>query len=247
MTRKYCKPNWKKVEIGTRDERLIKTVGDEGFVRRDFVIKYIFEGKESYAKIRIRKLKKFGYLKAISIKVGDPESYLLGPEGVGIVRKFYPIGVRGWGCPSVQDSIDLGSYEHSCKVTQARLLLENMKFCRNWESERMLRAGTKGGHKVPDGFFIPNQKGIAVEVELRPKKTSTYEKIFAVYENDPKTHYILYICGSLPLLTRIKRLIKKAYVSKGYCFLLYNDLVRSRENAVVRIQDMEFPLKKLLS
>ncbi len=247
MPKKYRKPNWKKVEIGPRDERLIKTVGDEGFVRRDLVIKYIFEGKESYAKTRIRKLKKFDYLKAISVKVGDPECYLLGPEGVDIVRKFYPIGVRGWGYPSVQSSIDLGSYEHSCKVAEARLLLENMKFCRNWKSERMLRAGTKGGHKVPDGFFIPNQKGISVEVELKLKKASSYERIFEVYQNDPKTYYILYICGNLSLLTRIRRLVKKAYVSKGYCFMLYDDLVRSQENAVVRINDKEFPIKDVLS
>ena len=220
MPRKYRKSNWKKVEIGPRDERLIKTIGDEGFVRRDFVINYIFEGNESYAKIRIRKLKKFGYLKTVSVKVGDPESYLLGPEGVDIVRKFYPIGVRGWGCPSVQDSIDLGSYEHSCKVIQTRLLLEEMKFFRNWKSERMLRAGRKGGHKVPDGFFIPNQKGIAVEVELKRKKPSSYRKIFEVYDKDPKTDYVLYLCGSLPLLTYIRRVTLKAYGSKMYCFML---------------------------
>src|SRR3989338_3412225 len=246
MGKKYRKPNWKKVEIKPRDERLIRTVGDEGFVRRDFVIKYIFEGSEIYAKNRIRKLKRFGYLKAISIKVGDPECYVLGPEGIDLVRKFYPIGIRGWGCPSVLESISLGGYEHSCKVTQARLLLENMKFCKNWKSERMLRAGTKGGHKVPDGFFTPNQKGIAVEVELKGKKTSTYQKIFEVYDNDPKTHYVLYICASLPLLTFIRRLAKKTYVSKGYCFMLYDDLVKSRENAVVRINDKEFPLKEVL-
>ncbi len=247
MTRKYSKPNWKKVEIGLRDERLIKTIGDEGFVRRDFVIKYIFEGKESYAKIRIRKLKKFGYLKTVSVREGDPESYLLGQEGIDVVRGFYPIGLRGWGCPSVLESIDLATYDHSLKVTRVRLIFENLGFCKNWKSERLLRAGTKGGHKVPDGFFIPNEKGIAVEVELTPKKDSTYRKIFEVYDHDSKMDYVLYICGSLSLLTRLRRLIKKMDVSKGYCFMLYDELVRSQENAMVRIQDTEFPLKKLLS
>ena len=246
MKRKYSKPNWQYIEIQERDERLLRTIGDEGFVRRDHVIKYIFDGNESYAKIRIRKLKKFGYLKAVPVKAGDPECYLLGPEGVEVVRHFYPIGIRGWGCPSVQSSIDLGGYEHRCKVTQVRLLFENMKFCRNWQSERRLRAGTKGGHKVPDGFFIPNQKGIAVEVELRPKKASTYQKIFEFYENDPKTGYVFYICGTLPLLTFIRRLVKKAPVSKGYCLMLYDDLVRSRENAVVRTDKGEFPLGRIL-
>ena len=246
MKRKYTKPNWQYIEIQERDERLLRTIGDEGFVRRDHVIKDIFGDNESYAKIRIRKLKKFGYLKAVPVKVGDPECYLLGPEGVEAVRQFYPIGIRGWGCPSVQSSIDLGGYEHRCKVTQVRLLFENMKFCRNWQSERRLRAGTKGGHKVPDGFFIPNQKGIAVEVELRPKKAATYQKIFSFYEKDERVDYVFYVCGTLPLLTFIRRIVKKSPVFKGYCFMLYNDLVQSGENAVVRTDKGEFPLERIL-
>jgi hypothetical protein len=185
------------------------------------------------------------YLKAVSVKAGDPESYLLGPEGVDLVRKFYPIGLRGWGCPSVLESIDFGSYEHSWKVTQARLIFENIGLCTNWKTERMLKAGTKGGHKVPDGFFIRNQKGIAVEVELKCKKASTYQKIFEIYDNDPNTHYVLYICGSLPLLTYIRRLTKKTYVSKTYCLTLYDELVRFREKAMVQINGKEFPLGKV--
>ena len=245
MARKYRKLNWKKVEIGPRDGRLLKTIGDEGFVRRDHVIKYVFEGKESYAKIRIRKLKKFDYLKAVP-KEGAPESYLLGPKGVESVRKIYPIGIRGQGCPSVLESIDPGGYEHSWKVTEVRLIFENLRFCNNWKSERILRAGKKGGHKVPDGFFIPNKKGIAVEVELKPKKASTYRKIFEVYEDDPKMDYIFYICGNLSLLTFIRRLSQKAPISKVYCFMLYDELVKLQEKAMVRINDREFPLKKVL-
>jgi len=247
MPRKYRKPNWTRVEIGPTDERLIKTTGDEGFVRRDHAIKYIFEGKVSYAKIRIRKLKRFGYLKAVSEKKGDPESYLLGPEGVDIVRKFYPIGLRGWGCPSVLESIDPGSYEHSWKVTEIRLLFENMGFAKNWKSGRMLRAGTKGGQKVPDGFFIRNQKGIAIEVELKLKKEATYRKIFEVYERDAKTHYILYLCGSVRVMQKIMKWVKEGITSKKFCFILYDDLLRDGEEAVfVVAQGGWFRLKAIL-
>ena len=246
MEREYKKQNWRYVEIQLRDERLLRVIGDEGFIRRDLVIKYIFDGNESYAKIRIRKLKKFGYLNAVPVKAGDPECYLLGPEGVEVVRQFFPIGLRGWGCPSIQDSIDLGRYEHSCKVTEVRLLFENMQFCKNWKSERRLRAGTKGGHKVPDGFFVPNQKGIAVEVELRPKKVSTYQKIFKFYESDDQVSYVFYVCGTLPLLTFIRRITDKSAIFKKYCFLLYSELVTSRENAVVRTDKGEFPLGRIL-
>jgi hypothetical protein len=246
MQREYKKQNWRYVEIQLRDERLLRVIGDEGFIRRDLVIKYIFDGNESYAKIRIRKLKKFGFLNAVPVKAGDPECYLLGPEGVEVVRRFFPIGLRGWGCPSIQDAIDLGRYEHSCKVTEVRLLFENMQFCKNWKSERRLRAGTKGGHKVPDGFFVPNQKGVAVEVELRPKKASTYQKIFTFYEGDVQVGYVFYVCGTLPLLTFIRGITDKSAIFKKYCFLLYSELVESRENAVVRTDKGEFPLGRIL-
>lgn len=133
-------------------------------------------------------------------------------------------------------------------VTQVRLVFENLGFCKDWKSERLLRAGTKGGHKVPDGFFIPNQKGIAVEVELKkPKKASRYREIFEVYDRDPKIGYIFYICGSLRLLTFIRRLVKKAQVSKLYCFMLYDDLVKSQEKAMVQINGKEFSLKRILN
>ena len=68
MQREYKKQNWRYVDIQLRDERLLRVIGDEGFIRRDLVIKYIFDGNESYAKIRIRKLKKFGYLNAVPVK-----------------------------------------------------------------------------------------------------------------------------------------------------------------------------------
>ena len=232
--------------IQPRDERLLRIVGDEGFIRRDLAIKYVFEGSESYARFRIRRLKKFGYLKAVSVIAGDTESYLLGPEGIDVVRCFFPIGLQGWGCPGILQSIDPGQYAHACKVTEVRLLFENMRFCRKWKSERMLKAGMKGGHKVPDGFFMPNKKGIAVEVELRPKKAATYQKIFEFYERNDRVDYVFYVCGTLSLLTFIRRIVKKSPVFKGYCFLLYDDLVRSRENAVVRTDKGEFPLGRIL-
>lgn len=228
MSKNYCKSNWKRVDIEPRDERLIKTIAEEGFVRRDHAIKYIFEGKESYAKIRIRKLKRFGYLKAVSVKAGDPESYLLGPEGIDLVRGFYPIGLRGWGTPSVLESIDPGSYEHSWKVTEVRLLFENLRFCRDWKSERMLRAGTKGGHKVPDGFFTNNGQGIAMEVELSPKKAETYRTIFRVYDKDPKIHYIFYICDTPDLVWKIMKL-SHGVTLKTYCFTVLSDFLETRE------------------
>ena len=145
------------------------------------------------------------------------------------------------------ESIDPGSYEHSWKVTQVRLIFENLGFCENWKSERMLRAGKKGGNKVPDGFFIPNQKGITVEVELnKPKKASRYREIFEIYERDSKIDYVFYVCGSLPLLTYIRRLTKKVYVSKTYCFMLFDDLVKSQEKAMVQVNGKELPLKRIL-
>ena len=77
-------------------------------------------------------------------------------------------------------------------------------------------------------------------------RMGAYQKIFAFYERDDQVGYVFYVCGSLPLLTFIRRIVKKSPVFKGYCFMLYSDLVRSRENAVVRTDKGEFPLGRIL-
>ena len=62
MVKRYKKPNWQWVQIGERDIRLFKTILEQKSLRRTEVIEHIFDGKSFYAELRLRKLKKFGYL-----------------------------------------------------------------------------------------------------------------------------------------------------------------------------------------
>ena len=59
------KQNWKYLEITGRDIQLMKTIVEQKFLTRTHVIEGVFRDAQSYAKVRIRKLKKFGYLKAV--------------------------------------------------------------------------------------------------------------------------------------------------------------------------------------
>lgn len=59
---------------------------------------------------------------------------------------------------------------------------------------------------MPDGFFTHNGKGIAVEVEISPKKAETYRKIFRVYDKDTKITDIFYSCGDPSIFRKIKDL-----------------------------------------
>ena len=179
--KKYKKQNWKYLDVTERDIRLMKMIVEQKFLTRHHVIENLFDGARSYAKVRIRKLKKFGYLKAVKTLADEPESYLLGKAGIEALREAgCVVGVRGFSAPDAQDSIEIAFYDHDKKVTDVRFLFQKLGMCKDWKSEKVLRAGTKGERKVPDGVFTRNGKGIAIEVELHVKKARTNRKIFEV-------------------------------------------------------------------
>jgi len=231
MTDKKRKTNWQYVRPGDRDIRLFKTILEQKFLRRPEVIEHIFSGKASYADLRLRKLKKFEYVKAVRLWFREPESYLLGEAGVEALQESgISMGNLGFAIeqgktfPSPQMRIEPATYEHDVKVTQVRFLFERLGLCRNWHSEKLLKMGTTGERKVPDGFFTHNSKGIAVEVELSPKKAETYRRIFEIYDYDDRITDILYLCGNPAILRKIRRL-SYAITLKTYWFTLLSDLM----------------------
>ncbi len=252
MVKKYKKLNWQWVQIGERDMRLFKTILEQKSLRRTEVIEQIFDGKDFYAELRLRKLKRFGYLNAVRLWFREPESYLLGEAGVEVLRENgccignlgFPI-VAGRTFPSPQTKIEPAAYEHDIKVTQVRFLFERLRFCQDWHSEKLLRMGTTGERKVPDGFFTNNGKGIAVEVEISPKKAETYRKIFRVYDKDQKITDIFYICGDDAIFQKIKNLSFGATL-KNYWFVLYGNLMRFKAHTILRSHGKNSPLKGLL-
>jgi hypothetical protein len=242
---KYKKPNWKYVEIGGRDRWLFKTIWEQKSLTRDQVMNHVFGDCPSYGEIRIRKLKKFGYLKSIETLAGEPESYLLGLLGVEELRKSFPAGIRGWGCADVQDDIEIAAYKHDKMVTNVRFLFQDLKLCTDWKSEKILKAGVRGERKTPDGFFTRNGKGIAVELERRDKKPATYRKIIEGYENDSKTHYVFYVCERLEDMQLIMKIATKAG-SKKLCFVLYKNLMELRGEVQIWTCKGHFKLKEIL-
>ena len=245
LSSKYKKQNWRYVDIKERDRLLFKTIWEQKFLTRPQALKRAFGDCPSYGLIRIRKLKKFEYLKAVGTLANEPESYLLGPLGVEELRKLVPAGVRGWGCADVQDYIEAAAYRHDKMVTDVRFLFEDLKFCQDWKSEKILKAGVRGERKTPDGFFTRNGKGVAVELERRKKKPSTYREIIEGYEQNQKTHYIFYVCEELWLMQLIMKIATKAG-SRKLCFVLYKNLMELREEAQIWTCKGHFKLKEIL-
>ena len=215
-------------------------------------MEHIFDGKDFYAEIRLRKLKRFGYLNAVRLWFREPESYLLGEAGVEVLRENgscignlgFPI-VAGRTFPSPQTKIEPAAYEHDIKVTQVRFLFERLRFCRDWHSEKLLRMGTAGERKVPDGFFTHNGKGIAVEIELSAKKAETYRKIFRVYDKDQKITDIFYICGDDTIFQKIKTL-SFGTTLKHYWFVTFRNLMESKASTILRSHSRNSPLSDFL-
>jgi len=253
--KKHRKRNWKYLEVSERDIKFFRSIIEQKFLRRPEVIEYIFEGKKDYAETRIQKLKRFGYVKAVRILVNEPESYLLDKAGVEALRREgYAVGLN-WpvisdhNLPSPQKEIELASYHHDVKVTQVRFLFERLGFCQEWRSEKVLKKGRKGERKVPDGFFTRNGKGIAVEVELNGKEVKTYRRIFYAYGQETKIDFVFYVCGDISLMRRIMKLAREAFVQKKYCFILFDDLMHFKQEAIFRTlaENGKFKLKAVLS
>ncbi len=244
--KKYKKQNWKYLDVTERDIRLMKMIVEQKFLTRPHVIENVFDGARSYAKVRIRKLKKFGYLNAVKTLADEPESYLLGKAGIEALREAgCVVGVRGFSAPDAQNSIEIAFYDHDKKVTDVRFLFERLGMCKDWKSEKVLRAGTKGERKVPDGVFTRNGIGIAIEVELHVKKAHTYRKIFEVYERDPKIRYIFYVCGDASIREKVMKEAGERWADR-MCFVLYKELMEFREQAVLRTWRGSFALKEVL-
>jgi hypothetical protein len=219
--------------------RVFRTSVEQRFIRKDHVIKYIFASKKEYAEKRLRKLKHFGYLKAVKVLSGHPECFLLDRKGVRALRAIYPVNLRGQDYPKTQRHIELSNYEHDFKVTEVRLIFENQGLCRDWKSEKWLKCGRKGDRKVPDGLFTRNGIGVAIELELHTKKAKTYHQVFSAYEQNPRIKYIFYVCDNLKRGQHILGLARRfqtreGRASKQYCLVLYQDLVDFREKAWFR-------------
>ncbi len=247
---KKKKQNWKFVQLKKRDIRLFKAIVCQKFMRRDHVIKYIFDGDASYAEIRIRKLKMFKYLRAVK-KEEQPESYLLGSAGVAAINEWYAKGFEGEPMPEPQSFIEAVTYEHDGNVTETRFIFEGLGLCEDWKSEKEMRLGTQGERKVPDGFFTRFGKGIAVEVEWSKKDNRSYRRIFKLYEDDRKIDFVFYLCKNETILSTIIQLSKKAADSgeihrvKFFC-ALFSELVADPRKVVFKSYEGEFKLEDLL-
>ena len=236
--------NWKFVRVEERDIRLFRLILEQKFLTRTQVRKHVFKDK-FYSRLRIWKLKKFDYLKTVLTLAQEPESYLLGQNGVEALRTHgYEIG--NTDLPQPQKSIEIATYEHDRDVTEIRFLLENAGLCKNWHSEKVLRLGMKGERKVPDGYFKTKRTGVAIEFERSDKDASTYKKIFETYDKDPKIGYIFYICGDSGIMELIMRLVKATKPNKRFCFILFEELMKSRENAIFQCLDKNFTIKEIM-
>ncbi len=233
---KSRKQNWQYVDLTDRDILLFRLILEQKFLTKHHVMDHIFKGKTSYAEVRLRKLKKFGYLKPVKRLIHEPECYLLGATGVEAVKEHYAIGTMGFSrkpgmLPFPQKEVEFASYDHDKKVTDIRFLFGELEFARDWQSEKFLKLGFKGERKVPDGCFKHGSLRIAFELELSEKSKRRYEKITSKYNTSDDYDFILYVCGSTALRYKLIKLTQGSH--KTFLFMLYDDLMKNRERAEI--------------
>jgi hypothetical protein len=223
-----------RVVIQNRDIRLFKLVCEQKFLTRPQVIEHVFKNHKSAAKARLQKLVRLGYLKPVRRLVGEPASYLLGEKAKQALKasgyafggsreeeKRYP-----YALPEPQEHIELVTYEHDRKVTEARLVSEKLGLIPNWQSEKCLKMGWKRDLHVPDGYIRFGPIGVALEIELTLKSRKRYHTIFNEHFYTRKTQYALYLCDPkiFQKILRIAREFREQ--DKPLCFADYDQFVK---------------------
>lgn len=235
--KKYYKKKYKRVFLKNRDLNVIEYGLDQKFLTMSQVARVFLGGKFEFEENGIRKkykdpkhrtyqrmriLRKLGYL-----------SILEGSEAILVPSRQGMEALNLHGRSTFNDfkTPDFKTFEHDRRVTDVRLVLEDMGVLGRWVSERWLRMDV-GEENVPDGLVETRDgKLVAVEVEIARKTKQRYVRIFEAYKSRGlKVDRVLYVCDSLDLMEVISSLLD-GYQDAYFC--LYRDLMERNGDLLV--------------
>lgn len=192
-----CGAAWERVDLGSRDLRLLAWVHEQKFLTYEQAARWFPRGAPNphaqrsssptagalrrrrregsgYLRERLRKLVHFGYLERVPIFTAPIPAIVLGRQGLAALQA----AGRDLGLARLS-SIDWKSFEHDRQVTDLRLYFED-QLGGTWTSERALRRAA-ASRFVPDAHIALRGKVIALELERTRKSTGRYISIIRRY------------------------------------------------------------------
>jgi hypothetical protein len=184
------------MKLTERDIDIICFINEFGFCEMVQIEKRFFLNKPRNYEI-MRRLVGNGFVRH--------ERIFFGRHGIYYVR---PKGAKYTNLPSL-DRIYNGQYDHQISIIEVYLKLRKQYPDAHWISERKLKHDKfydgvgKSGH-VSDGLLIfPDDRQIAIEVEMSVKGKNRIEKIFKGYGKQFTIKEVWYYClpSVIPVLT----------------------------------------------
>lgn len=242
--KKYYPRAYKRLIVQERDIQLMDYCLDQKFLTMEQVAKKFFEPKEGAkyplhtAYRRVLTLQRFGLVKLVAYEPGQK-------KGVQTTKLGEQELENQGMAPLPVCNINYATAEHDRRVTDVRILFEELGIVSSWKSDRYLKSQT-GSRRVPDAIFrLKKEHEVALEVEIAWKGKERYEAIFSHYRRKPfgDVKLLFYICNTLE---QLKKLAKITEYDRWIYFAMYDQLMRKGAETIFVNQKDQFRLRGLL-
>ena len=191
------------MQLTTRDLALLRWINGFGFVDIEHISKKLVVKKPT-AYARMQKLVSADYLVFERIFHARNGVYRVTQQGAKIASDSLP----------ALKKINIGQYEHDLAIVQVVLNLMEKDIQLSFVTERQIKSsqgirgvGTKG--HLSDGYFLQNDKKIALEVELSSKSQFRREAIIRYYTKNLEYDEVWYMFADPRIENQLKPLVIK--------------------------------------
>ena len=182
-------------------------------------------------------LQKFGMIKLVPIITGHKvaQTTELGAgqlDGHGLDR--LPIATQ-----------DFRTFEHDRRVTDVRIIFEELGLISSWTSDRQLKSQLVNVRRVPDAIFtLKRGHVVALEVEIARKGKERYRRIFGDYleRRFGDIEILFYVCNTLRQLEGLAELTREY---RWVYYAMYEQLIRNEADTVFANKRDDFRLREL--
>lgn len=242
--KKYYPRVYKRLFLQERDLELMNYCLGQKFLTLEQVARRFFKSKEGVkyplhtAYRRVLTLQKFGMVNLVPYEPGGSkgiQTTKLGEQELKN-RGFEPLPV----C-----NINYATAEHDRRVTDVRIVFEELGLLSSWTSDRQLKGRGLTARRVPDAILsLTKGYRIALEVEIAWKGKERYEAIFSNYREKQfgDVKILFYVCNTLQ---QLKKLAKFTEYDRWVYFAMYDQLMQKQADTIFVNQKDQFRLREL--
>ena len=242
--KKYYPRAYKRLLIQERDLQIMDYCLDQKFLTVEQIARRFFRPQEGAkhplhtAYRRMLTLQRFGMVKLVPYAPGGQKGVQtteLGEQEL-LNQGLAPLPVCG---------INYATAEHDRRVTDVRILFEDLGLLSSWTSDRYLKSERVRVRRVPDAIMrFKKDYQAALEVEIAWKGKERYQEIFSDYRQKKfgEVPFLFYVCNTLE---QLKNLAKLTEHYKWVYYVLYEQLVQKGPETVFANKLDEFRLKEL--